>query len=71
VPTRRHPRGAPGTQSTILLGQKIGRAEKLFVNWNEEPEYVRVRIGIFGPKGILIPVQLAEVDYERQTLVLK
>jgi hypothetical protein len=24
------------------LGQKIGSTEKVFVNWNQEPEYVRV-----------------------------
>jgi hypothetical protein len=43
----------------------------VFVNRNEEPEYVRVRIGFFGQKSVLIPVQFAEVDDERQTLVLK
>ena len=53
------------------LGQKIGSAEKVFVNWNEEPEYVRVRIGLFGRKSVLIPVQFAEVDAERRVLVLK
>ena len=53
------------------LGQKIGSAEEVFVNRNEEPEYVRVRIGFFGRKSVLIPVQFAEVDDERQTLVLK
>jgi hypothetical protein len=53
------------------LGQKLGRAEKVFVNWNEEPEYVGVRTGFFGQKCVLIPVQLAEVDDEIQTLVLK
>jgi len=53
------------------LRQKIGRAERVFVNWNEEPEYIRVRIGFFGLKSVLIPVQLAEVDDERQMLVLK
>jgi hypothetical protein len=53
------------------LGQKIGRAEKVFVNWNEEPEYVRVRIGFFGLKSFLIPVQFAEVDDERCILLLK
>ena len=53
------------------LGQKIGRAEKVFVNWNEEPEYVRVRSGFFGLKSVLIPVQLVEVDDERRMLVLK
>ena len=53
------------------LGQKIGSAEEVFVNRNEEPEYVRVRIGFFGQKSVLIPVQFAEVDDERQTLVFK
>ena len=53
------------------LGQKIGSAEEVFVNRNREPEYVRVRIGLFGRKSVLIPVQFAEVDDERQTLVLR
>lgn len=53
------------------LGQKIGRAEKVFVNWNEEPEYVRVRIGLFERRSVLIPVQFAELDDERRVLVLK
>jgi hypothetical protein len=53
------------------LGQKIGSAEQVFVNWDEEPEYVRVRIGFFGLKSVLIPVFLAEVDDERRILVLK
>ena len=53
------------------LGQKIGSAEEVFVNRNKEPEYVRVRIGLFGRKSVLIPVQFAEVDDERQTLDLK
>jgi hypothetical protein len=53
------------------LGQKIGSAEQVFVNWDEEPEYVRVRIGFFRLKSVLIPVFLAEVDDERRILVLK
>ena len=53
------------------LGQKIGSAKEVFVNRNEEPEYVRVRIGFFGQKSVLIPVQFAEVDDERRNLVLK
>ena len=53
------------------LGQKIGRAEDVFVNWNQEPEYVRVRIGLFGRRSVLIPVQFAELDDERRVLVLK
>ena len=53
------------------LWQKIGSAEEVFVNRNKEPEYVRVRIGLFGVKSVLILVHFAEVDDERQTLVLK
>ena len=53
------------------LGQKIGSAEKVFVNWNQEPKYVRVRIGLFGRRSVLIPVQFAELDDERRVLVLK
>jgi hypothetical protein len=53
------------------VGQKIGSAEEVFVNWNEEPEYVRVRIGLFGRRSVVIPVQFAEVDDERKVLVLK
>ena len=53
------------------MGQKIGRAERVFVNWDQEPEYVRVRIGLIGWRSVLIPVQFAEIDDERQILVLK
>jgi hypothetical protein len=53
------------------LGQKIGRAEEVFVNREGEPGYVRLRVGIFGLKSVLIPVQFVETDEMRKTLVLK
>lgn len=53
------------------LGQKIGRVEKIFVNGNREPEYVRVRMGYFGFKSVLIPVGFVEIDEERRSLMLK
>jgi len=53
------------------LWQKIGSAEEVFVNRNKVPEYVRVRIGFFGRKSVLIPVQFAELHDDRQILVLK
>lgn len=53
------------------LGQKIGSAEEIFANWNQEPKYVRVRIGFFRQRSVLNPVQFAEVDDVRKTLVLK
>jgi hypothetical protein len=30
------------------LGEKIGSAEEVFVNWDGEPDYVRIRIGFLG-----------------------
>ena len=53
------------------LGQKIRTAEQVFMNRNQVPEYVRVRIGLFGRRSVLIPVQYAEVDDVRQILILK
>jgi hypothetical protein len=44
------------------LGQKISRGEEGFVNRDGEPMYVRVRIGFFGTRRVLIPVQFVETD---------
>ena len=52
-------------------GQKIGRAEKVFLNASGEPEYIRVMMGLLGFKKVLIPVQTAAVDEERRALVLQ
>ena len=53
------------------VGQKIGRAQEVFVNWDGEPMYIRVRIGFLFTSTVLIPVQFVETDEERKTLVLK
>ena len=53
------------------LGQKVGSVEKVFVNGDCEPEYVRVKTGWFGRKPILIPVRFVAVDKERRTLRLE
>jgi hypothetical protein len=53
------------------LGQKIGRAEEVFVNRDGEPGYIRIRLGFFGMKSVLIPVQFVETDEKKETLVLK
>jgi hypothetical protein len=52
------------------LGQKIGTADELFVNANDEPEYVRLRMGFLGLKSVLLPVETVAVDKQRRTLVL-
>src|SRR5215212_9845200 len=43
-------------------GQKIGRAERLFLNGRGEPEYIRVKLGLFGFKTVLVPVQVVAAD---------
>lgn len=51
--------------------KRIGRVEKLFVNVSGEPEYISVRVGFFGLKTILLPVQDVTVDEQRRILVLQ
>ena len=53
------------------LGQRIGWAEEIFANANDEPEYIRVMMGFFGPKSILIPVKLVAADVERRVIELR
>jgi hypothetical protein len=53
------------------LGQKIGNAEEVFVNRESGPEYIRVRIGFFGMKSVLIPVQFVKTDEQQRTLALQ
>ena len=53
------------------LGHRLGSVEKLFVNDGEEPEYIKVKMGIFGLKSVLIPVTFATIDKERRILVLQ
>jgi hypothetical protein len=53
------------------VGQKIGSAEEVFVNRDDQPQYVRIRIGLFWGRSVLIPVQFVETDEERKTLILK
>ena len=53
------------------MGQKIGSAEKVFVSWDGEPVYVRVRIGLIGMKTVLFPVQFVETDEGRKAFVIE
>jgi hypothetical protein len=53
------------------LGQRIGKAEKVFVNGSDEPEYVRVKMGLFGCKSVLIPVESVAIDEERKVIALE
>jgi hypothetical protein len=52
-------------------GRKIGRLKRLFLNGSGGPEYAEVKVGLFGMKTLLIPVQIVSVDAERRFLVLE
>ena len=52
-------------------GRKIGSVKELFRNAYGEPEYVRVRMGLFGLKSVLLPIGFVAVDEGRQTLTLQ
>jgi hypothetical protein len=53
------------------LGRKIGRLRRLFLNGSGEAEYAEVKVGLFGMKTLLIPVQTVTADAERRFLVLE
>lgn len=52
-------------------GQRIGSAARLFFNDFDEPEYINVKLGLFGSKTVLIPVTSVFVSEEERTLVLQ
>jgi hypothetical protein len=52
-------------------GRKIGTLKRLFLNGSGGAEYAKVKVGLFGMKTILIPVQIVSVDAERRFLVLE
>jgi hypothetical protein len=49
---------------------KIGKVQDLFVDENDQPEYVSVRTGFLGTKSTLIPWQIVEVRDGEQRLVV-
>jgi hypothetical protein len=67
--------GVPGKCFDYMLldpeGRRIGRVKELIRNGHGEPEYVRVRIGPFGLKSVLVPVTFVIGDEERRTLTLQ
>jgi hypothetical protein len=52
-------------------GRKIGKLTRLFLNGSGGAEYAEVKVGLFGMKTVLIPVQTVTVDTERRSLVLE
>jgi len=65
------PRQCAGYRVRDPLGRKIGRLKRLFLNGDGGPEYAEVRMGLFGLRTILIPVQSVTADAERRSLMLQ
>jgi PRC-barrel domain len=48
--------------------EKIGRVDDLFVDENDQPEYIGVKTGFLGMKSTLIPMELARVNDRRKLI---
>ena len=51
-------------------GDKIGKVDDLFVDENDQPEYIGVKMGLLGTRSTLIPWQMVEVRDEESTLIV-
>jgi len=51
-------------------GDKIGRVDDLFVDENDQPEYIGVKMGLLGTRSTLIRWELVEVRDTDSTLIV-
>jgi PRC-barrel domain len=47
-------------------GEKIGEVDDLFVDENNQPDYIGVKMGFFGLRSTLIPWQMVRVDDDQR-----
>ncbi len=52
-------------------GRRIGSVKELSTNMYGEPEHIRIWVGLFKLRSVLIPVELVAVDEKRRTLILE
>src|SRR5215216_4782458 len=50
--------------------EKIGNVDDLFVDENDQPEYIGVKMGLLGMRSTLIPWELVEVRETDSTLIV-
>jgi PRC-barrel domain len=48
--------------------EKIGNVDDLFVDENDSPEYIGVKMGFLGTRSTLIPFEMVRVNDERQLI---
>ena len=51
-------------------GDKIGKVDDLFVDENDQPEYIGVKMGLLGTSSTLIPWQMVEVREADNSLIV-
>jgi uncharacterized protein (TIGR02271 family) len=51
--------------------EKIGNVDDLFVDENDSPEYIGVKMGFLGTRSTLIPFEMARVNDARQLIKVK
>jgi hypothetical protein len=48
--------------------ERVGKVDDLFVDENDQPEYIGVKTGFLGMKSTLIPMELARVNDRRKLI---
>jgi uncharacterized protein (TIGR02271 family) len=51
-------------------GSKIGKVDDLFLDENDQPEYIGVKMGFLGTSSTLIPMELATTDESAGTITV-
>ena len=51
-------------------GDKIGKVDDLFVDENDQPEYIGVKMGLLGTRSTLIPWQMVEIRDADSSLIV-
>ncbi|MDQ3363193.1 MAG: PRC-barrel domain-containing protein, partial [Actinomycetota bacterium] len=46
--------------------EKVGKIDDIFVDANDQPEYIGVKTGLLGMKSTLIPIDLIRVNDRRK-----
>jgi sporulation protein YlmC with PRC-barrel domain len=49
-------------------GERIGKVDDLFVDETDREEYIGVKMGIFGLKSTLIPMDIVRVNESERTI---
>ena len=48
--------------------EKIGKVDDLFIDENDRPEYIGVKMGFLGTKSTLVPIEIVRINERRQLM---